>query len=224
MDADHLQRFLDETNRMRAAYDLPPLTDLSQPAFPTLTQMKAAEHEHMLAAATQIVRAHGGRRSCAEPLRVFYRHSPVHDRDLPAFAHLVIDADALTAAAVPELVRYAWTGPEWPEANLDSGLWRAMFHRAGYLTDDGPTDRPSGPQGPLWRGATHSRRLGMAWTADRDRAVWFADRFGTALGDEAHVWRLDAVRAGRVLARFDGRGEAEVVVNTRGLDPQQVPR
>lgn len=218
--AADVNRLLADINRMRAAYDLPPLTDLtSGPAHPTIEQMKHAEHQHMLAAAAELVRAHGGRRTCADPMRAFYRHSPVHDRDLPAFAHLVIDADVCTPDAAAELVYRAWTGPEFPEANLDTGLWRAMFRRVGYLTDDGPADRPLGFVGPLWRGATHDRRLGMAWTTDRDRAVWFADRFGTALGDEAHVWRLDTVRAGRVLARFDGRSEAEVVLNTRGLTP-----
>jgi hypothetical protein len=56
----------------------------------------------------------------------------------------------------------------------------------------------------------HNAR-GLAWTLDREVAVWFARRFAM-LGGIPRV-STAAIRAERVLAYFTARGEAEIVVD-----------
>lgn len=67
----------------------------------------------------------------------------------------------------------------------------------------------------IYRGVTkRGERIarGMSWTVDLDRARWFAGRCET----KGYVYKA-AILKSDILAYFDGRQEAEIVVNTRKL-------
>lgn len=135
----------------------------------------------------------------------------------------VLDAhdaeDPLGADDLCGLVVEAWSGAEFPEAQLGRRRWVELFRRADY-------PRPSRSL-TLYRGAVAAQRGGMSWTADPEMARWFATRrvnFGGA--SAAHVYRADAPPAA-VLCDVDavegdsGRRESEVVVlpvRLRGIE------
>jgi hypothetical protein len=116
--------------------------------------------------------------------------------------------------AVAALVGDAWSGADLPEQCLDHDDWRELFQTAGYIVDGQPALRPNRPL-TLWRGASHARRLGWAWTADRAQAEWFANRSGL-IGEDAMVWQAD-VEPWRLFAYDNGRKESEYVIDTDGL-------
>lgn len=69
----------------------------------------------------------------------------------------------------------------------------------------------------IWRGGIEDlNELGLSWTTDKSRAVWFADRFanvgvrGEAVVTEAYVHKSN------VVAYFTRRGENEIVI----LEPE----
>lgn len=67
----------------------------------------------------------------------------------------------------------------------------------------------------IYRGVTsHNRRYKMAlsWTIDREKAVWFANRFETGTGE---VWQMTIPKE-RICCFFSGRNEQEVIVNLYG--------
>ena len=114
-----------------------------------------------------------------------------------------------------------WTSAEFPQDVLTVDQWCRFFAMADY-------PKPSGPL-TLYRGATKGRARGMAWTSDRNKAQWFADRFArfaTGKQDDrfgpAYVYTV-ATPPGAVLAVADkilaegGRGEREVIVDPRLL-------
>lgn len=127
-----------------------------------------------------------------------------------------------------ELLQHAWSAPEFPEAYSGARWWVSLFRRAGFVTDSGR----SAPIMPLvvFRGAPWGRRRGMAWSTDRDRAVWFAERWHTShpiwrriqgangAPCRACVFRV-TVAPGAVLAMLDDRGEAEIVIDPGMLPP-----
>ena len=73
----------------------------------------------------------------------------------------------------------------------------------------------------IYRGVNRTRqtKLGLSWTTDRERAIWFASRFvedpADALVYSTIVPLCDAPKA--FMACFDGRGEDEVVVHPAWL-------
>lgn len=190
-----------------------------------LDSLIAAQQESAIRAVTACAVAHAGKNSCSDFFRDYwygneYGHFGTHDRDLPWAAHQVITSECLTPQARRELAVSAWTGPEFPEANLSRAKWLQIFARTGFLTDRDGLVRPKASV-TLWRGAIPSRKAGMAWTSDRDRASWFARRLsGVSTKEDGEVWRL-TVEPGRVLARFVERGEEEFVVDTRRLLPER---
>lgn len=64
----------------------------------------------------------------------------------------------------------------------------------------------------IYRGATESRRNGMAWTQSAITARHFRDGKRRRLGDEAFIFQATADEEA-VLALFDARQESEVVVD-----------
>ena len=144
---------------------------------------------------------------------------PIHDRDAPAAVHALHTAGVLAGGRLRSAVIWAWTKPECPETNLGTARWRALFKATGWI-DDGDAPRPARPV-VLYRGAIPSRRDGLAWTGDPDKARWFADRFDGALDDTARVYRV-TVPPDRVFARFRNRGEDEYVANVARLPVEVV--
>jgi hypothetical protein len=72
---------------------------------------------------------------------------------------------------------------------------------------------------PVYRGFIGQRGKGLSWTTDREKAVWFAERF--ACLEELGRPRLVSGHAVKkdVLAYFTRREEAEIVI-----DPTKVKR
>lgn len=188
---------------------------------PPLTMAERIEGEMRNAerVADACIAEHGGRADC-ESWTDFWWSALVSDRDLPAFAYRTVLARCHTAEETRDLVAFAWTKPEWPDSNYGAEVWRTLFGITGYLHDDAHTEPRPLTVPTLYRGAIHSRRKGLAWTSDRDRALWFVNRFEPG-GPyrRMHLWVLRDVPADRVLARFDCRGESEWVLDTRGLTP-----
>jgi hypothetical protein len=82
----------------------------------------------------------------------------------------------IEAATVAATIGSVWSGAEWPQHYLPRKYWLELFEVAGYTEDGEPADRPAEPV-RLWRGSEHRYRRRFSWTADRDRAEWFANRW-----------------------------------------------
>ena len=67
----------------------------------------------------------------------------------------------------------AWVTCEYPEQAMPRREWLPIFRSAGYHDEESPAAAPD--RITLWRGGI--RKIGMSWTADRDRAEWFQHRF-----------------------------------------------
>jgi len=62
----------------------------------------------------------------------------------------------------------------------------------------------------IWRGTSHKRSLaGLAWTLDREKAVWFAQRFCSE--SRAPLLAKGIVEKRDVLAYFEKRDEREIL-------------
>ena len=67
----------------------------------------------------------------------------------------------------------------------------------------------------IYRGVTshnHTNINALSWTLDRDKAEWFAHRFG----EEGTVYEAQIDKE-HILALFNGRNEAEVIIDPRHL-------
>lgn len=187
-----------------------------------------------------IIARHGSQRTCDEPLAILYdtdiTGGPIHVRDAPWICYRLVVSESLTPEAARSLAAWAWTMCEFPEANFEPDGWRLVFWTLsrdgrGILTDADP-DHDRDPNRPpldvpdapvrLYRGAVAARADGMTWTGSHERATWFAERFNGALDDTARVYTA-VVEPHRIYARFDGRGEDEYVIDTRGLAIDEVP-
>ena len=141
--------------------------------------------------------------------------------DLPAILAEV--SWAMTDDELAVAIREAWVGAENPEDCLDRDEWLSMFDRIGYRDN---VDRVPPPKSiVLYRGGIDPYR--MAWTADRDLAEWFRDRY-----PNGKLWTVSASGAD-LLARYHGvrvglpgqlrqqPRETEYVVDPRGVTPAQ---
>lgn len=125
----------------------------------------------------------------------------------------------ITTQTVTALIGDIWSGAEFPDQHLDRDTWRWLFDAAGFTIDGSPADRPAEPI-LLWRGTVPARRTDWSWTTDRTIAQGYAN--GTAA--RRPIGRLYVVLAPpeALLAANNGRGEAEYVVDTRGLNIQEI--
>ncbi len=135
----------------------------------------------------------------------------------PALAGRLYYRRLLTPANCGLLVAWAWSGAEYPQRWIPAQTWRALFALAGYTDDGVPAKRPDGPLN-VYRGAPKARRRGWAWTASRDVAEWFADRWTTTTGSQpSTVWRATVEPSRLYCHLHEGhRGEDEYVIDTRG--------
>lgn len=129
-----------------------------------------------------------------------------------ALSALVPLSKRMTAEELRPVLAYAWCQTEFPHQNRKNQMV-ALFKRAGWFTDaeedEEQTPRPENPM-VLYRGVkkkTHWR--GLSWTTDYKQACWFATRFGTP----GFIYERK-FSPHQLLAKFDGRGESEYVVNT----------
>jgi hypothetical protein len=97
---------------------------------------------------------------------------------------LSANGGAVDALAFRQVLLNVWMMPAHPESLLPLLDWVNLFRQAAF-------PRPSEPV-QLFRGALPSRRRGMAWTADPERAHWFAHRWEGNRGQHARVYSLTA--------------------------------
>lgn len=104
-----------------------------------------------------------------------------------------------------ECVSWVWMDSEAP-CRANEWIWRTLFTGRGgnpSLTDQ---DFQALPEViTVYRGGN---ALSLSWTTDRDKAEWFADRFGN---DES-VW-MGTVEKRHILHAENGRGESELVID-----------
>ena len=129
---------------------------------------------------------------------------------------------SLPLAEIPHAIGHTWPLAEWPQAALGLDVWLFLFGVLPddqYIDEDRLADTDRLPEYlHLYRGCAAGREMGMAWTEDRDRAVWFATRFGSRWG-EPMLLETNVPRE-LVLAKFHaGRGEAEWVIDVTCLEP-----
>lgn len=118
----------------------------------------------------------------------------------------------------------AWCSPEYPEQSVDPALWQMMFDMTGFVEDGQRIDNPVTGAITLYRGAAENRKAGMSWTADVEKAKWFASRFAALTGERdvepggtekmwtaGKVWTI-TVFSEWVIGHFTDRNEDEWVI------------
>ena len=142
-----------------------------------------------------------------------------HTRDLPSLFLDLAESECYAPEEEKDVLIWAWTDPEWPVNDTATPeRWRDVFRRIGFVTDDKTIEVPDSSV-TLYRGEKlHSYlgagRLGdgnarrMSWTSDRERALWFAHRFGTPGTVLERV--ADPTE---IMAIFMSRGESEYVLD-----------
>ncbi|MFE9880482.1 hypothetical protein [Streptomyces sp. NPDC005784] len=137
----------------------------------------------------------------------------------PTFLAEALAEDKITARTVADLVGGIWSGAEYPDRHHDRDTWRWLFDTAGFTVDGERAARPAEPL-TLYRGSVPERRTDWSWS--RDRAV--AERFAEGVRGRApgRLWVCEVPPA-HMLAVNTGRDEAEVVVDTRGLQITEAP-
>lgn len=109
-------------------------------------------------------------------------------------------------------VTESWAMAEWPQRHLEYEEWISLFHNAGLVN---AVNLP-GPTVTLYRGCHVSRRRGMSWSTDRERALWFALRFNKKGEDHMVLMEVECP-VEYVLALIEDRGEREAVVDIDAL-------
>jgi hypothetical protein len=127
------------------------------------------------------------------------------------------NAGKLNDRTLADLIGQVWTDCESPHVNLDHWivLFKHVIDPAGLMTDG---DREVWSilrdikSVTVYRGQhVDGKPTGISWTLNRDKAEWFANRWGV----DGHVLKR-AVPGSRLLAYFSGRGEDEVIILPRG--------
>lgn len=129
---------------------------------------------------------------------------------------------SLPLSEIPYAIGHTWPLAEWPQATLGLDVWLFLFGMLPddqYIAEDRLADTDRLPEYlHLYRGCVEGREMGMSWTEDLDRALWFATRFGDHFGQPLLL--ETSVPRELILAKFhSGRGEAEWVVDVTSLEP-----
>ncbi|MFF2650363.1 hypothetical protein [Streptomyces sp. NPDC058045] len=126
----------------------------------------------------------------------------------------------ITDRVLAELVGDVWSMADRPDRELTHDEWRLLFDAAGFTIDGQRTPRPTQPT-LLYRGSVPERRSDWSWT----KSVAVARRYaaGNVTGRApGRLWVCTAPPA-HMLTINTGRGEDEVVIDTRGLTVWEVP-
>jgi 8-oxo-dGTP pyrophosphatase MutT (NUDIX family) len=182
--------------------------------LPMFCLEKAETHKHMQELAEQWVEEHSGLNTLT--VKKFWDGvygRPNHDRDYPDLLLTLVEEDCLTEKATRKLLAEVWMQTEFPGVNGGNERWLDAFDAAGWVSDN-KSERPTTPM-TLYRGAVEDHKIGLAWTADPERAAWFAKRFN--YGDDVGKVYRRIFQPHELLARFTGRNEDEYVCWTRDL-------
>lgn len=105
------------------------------------------------------------------------------------------------------------------DISLEEREWLELFETAGFVTDTPGYVRPTAPLA-IYRGTRLGGERGWSWSTDRDVAAWFARRIHD-LGAPA-VLLSATISPEYVRGAFNGRDEAEVLIDPDGLEWSQV--
>lgn len=136
----------------------------------------------------------------------------LHERPFRVGAYRAIEENVPLESARELLIR-VWTDQENPGAN------RAFFlQRFKYLRQPEAYKKVEQAVGgetfKLYRGVQREERtLGLSWTTECEKAIWFARRFRHRKYTPV-IYTLEYVHWNAILAYIDDRGESEVIVNT----------
>ena len=125
-----------------------------------------------------------------------------------------------------KLFGYTWRNQEQVWTNRKVFLTFFQANRPGReaLMDEDEQEalRNLPDEFPLYRGFQGRGAKGISWTTDREKAVWFANRF--AMLDHLGEPKLltGVARKEDVLGHFLGRGESEVVIDPAKVKKQNV--
>jgi hypothetical protein len=114
-----------------------------------------------------------------------------------------------------QVVGAVWAAAEFPQDCLTRSAWLQMFDAAGYRAG-GEYSEPVAVR--VYRRAPHRLRRSWSWTADRDRAEWFATN---PMRETGLLWVLDA--PAESLLCYTGTYERDFVIHTIGLVISAVP-
>jgi hypothetical protein len=113
------------------------------------------------------------------------------------------------------VVGHVWSDTESVRQNFD--LWRDIWlmddaDRPMVMSDEERSALAALPQRfEIWRGVNHEDAVrGYSWTLNRERAIWYADRF--ADGERLPLLASGSVKKADVLSHFLRRDEVEIVV------------
>ncbi len=117
-----------------------------------------------------------------------------------------------------DLVRHVWMDSEWPSTNLS--FWVSLFKVSEPLLMMNKLEQKTLNRLPnmidIYRGVgvndgkpLRTKKHGLSWTLDKDKATWFAKRFGL----EPYVFHANIDKR-LVRALFLTRGEREVIIPT----------
>ena len=125
-----------------------------------------------------------------------------------------------------KLFGYTWRNQEevWTNRKVFLTLFQAERPGREALMDEDEHEslRNLPDEFPVYRGFQGRREKGISWTTDRDKAVWFANRF--AMLDHLGEPKLltGVARKENVLAHFLGRGESEIVIDPAKVNKKNV--
>lgn len=156
----------------------------------------------------------GKQRAVAEALQRedYEAYVWLHERPYRAGAYARIET-RMPLESSRLLLRAVWTDAEMPGVNRSFFLkrFRALRQVEAYKEVEKAV---GGETFKLYRGTRRvERTLGLSWTTEREKAVWFARRFARGR-DIPMLYTLEYVHWNAILAYIDDRGESEVIVDT----------
>lgn len=147
----------------------------------------------------------------------------LHERPYRIEAFLAIADRIETDREWWEAVRYLWEDTEnlheWGDGVIRTLLSRPhpemlMTQEEQKFVDQLPDELT------IYRGyvkqGRQSNLMGWSWTLDKNKAIWFANRFITS-SETPHL-ATATVRKGQILGYLSGRNESEIVVDPELLD------
>lgn len=132
------------------------------------------------------------------------------------YLHLI--KDLLNPKELSEQLGWVWVQTEYPhqyDLKMLTGLFEIADKRS-LMNDEELKGLDYMPEMvDVYRGTQSEKAKvrGMAWTLDKDKAIWFANRWKTLRGK---VYRATIPKTA-IYAYFKGRNEEEIVLNPRRL-------
>lgn len=111
-----------------------------------------------------------------------------------------------------------WSHAEAPLETMGKANWEMLFESVGYVTDDGPAERPAAPI-RLYRAAVDADAAISGWSWTSSRKV--AEKFIGWAGEERQIFEAD-VDPAHLRGYTDSRHEQEYLVSGLALSDVRV--